>query len=65
MSEVKVTTITGKVTKAMHGNFNMASKDFGAYLGKTITVQIKEVAETIVTEKPGATVTETKKTPVI
>ena len=59
-----ITMITGKVTKAAHGNYNLMSKDFEPYHGKTLIVQIKEVRETTVTEKPGATITETKKTAV-
>ena len=61
---ITLTTITGKVVKAPHGNFNIQSKDLAPYLGKTITFQIKEVREITVTEKPGATITETKKTAV-
>ena len=51
----------GKVNKGISGYTNIATKDprIESLRGKIITLQITAIEE--VTEKPGATITETKK----
>lgn len=60
MSETK-TQITAKVNKGIRDFSGIISKDLKPYEGKIVTFKILDVHEITVTEKPGATITETKK----